>query len=90
MRGARAQTPYSARVFLDLVLFTNEAVKQQFQELKSSVTNTSVRSFWRNSWVWAPATLTCGRVAELWSYYHRDSLTYSVKAIAVSCRVLVV
>ena len=30
MNNARAETPYSARVFSDLVVFTNEIVKQQF------------------------------------------------------------
>jgi hypothetical protein len=30
MKNARAETPYSARVFSDLVVFTNEIVKQQF------------------------------------------------------------
>ena len=30
MNNARSETPYSARVFSDLVVFTNEIVKQQF------------------------------------------------------------
>jgi hypothetical protein len=29
MRNARAETPYSARVFSDIVVFTNEIVKRQ-------------------------------------------------------------
>ncbi len=29
MRNARAETPYSARVFSDVVVFTNEIVKRQ-------------------------------------------------------------
>ena len=35
MRNARAETPYSARVFSDLVVFTNEIVKQQFLHVKT-------------------------------------------------------
>jgi hypothetical protein len=34
MRNARAETPYSARVFSDIVVFTNEIVKRQMPHLK--------------------------------------------------------
>jgi hypothetical protein len=35
MRNARAETPYSARVFSDIVVFTNEIVKRQLSPAKA-------------------------------------------------------
>jgi hypothetical protein len=35
MGNARAETPYSARVFSDIVVFTNEIVKRQLSPSKA-------------------------------------------------------